>query len=109
MGSWQLVSVVVAWYLLYCTGNPSYLSHLARPLHLRLRLFSCAGEGEFGWRAAAMSMAPNIFATALTAEPTVGTGFKAVKRGSAAAGGVAAACWFGDAVASSAWTRLRRF
>ena len=56
-----------------------------------------------------MSMAPNIFATALTAEPTVGTGFKAVKRGSAAAGGVAAACWFGDAVASSAWTRLRRF
>ena len=58
---------------------------------------------------AAMSIAPNIFATALTAEPTVGTGFKAVKRGSAAAGGVAAACWFGDAVASSAWTRLRRF
>ena len=78
-----MVSVVWLCTCFYCTGNPSYLSHLARPLHLRLRLCSCAGEWEFGWRAAAMSMAPNIFATALTAEPTVGTGFKAVKRGTA--------------------------
>ena len=38
-----------------------------------------------------MSMAPNIFATALMAEPAVGTGY-AVVGGAAATGDMAVAC-----------------